>query len=291
MPRTVVSLTTLPGRYEKLRRMLSSLAQQTLRPDAVYLGIPLRSKRLKVDYGELPRDILDQVTLVRLKEDYGPVCKLIGALERETDAETLIVTLDDDVMYPADHLERMVRHAREHPQAAVAASGLILAKSGLQVFGAYHSVCRNRLFSFAIGKEGREIDVVYGFSGVCYRRGFFGEDVEDCLLGLGRDNSALFMNDDVLLSGYLSARGVKRMVFADFAPIGYTGLDAEETDISYHRLRMIARMQRAVLLCRKKGMFKSTSRLEPSENLNSKILLIAMLVIVTLLLAAAALLV
>lgn len=286
--RVVVSLTTLPGRYEKLRRMLASVQAQTLLPHAIYLGIPLRSRRLGQEYKPLPPDIAAQVTIVRLEEDYGPVCKFLGALSHESDPDTIIVTLDDDVIYPPSHLRKIAARAAEHPLAAVAASGLILSRSGLQSFGAYHTVCRNRTFSFEIGPQGREIDVVYGFSGVGYRRNFFGEGLEEDLLRHSREKHALFMNDDVLVSGYLERRGVKRMVFSDFDRIDYTGLGAEETDISYHRLRMIWRMQRAVELCKGLGMFKTTSPLAPLEDLNQKTLFLALLVVLLIILGIAA---
>lgn len=279
MSRVVVSVTTLPTRYNKLMCTLDSIKTQSLKPDAIYLGLPKQASRLKQDYGPLPQDILSMVTVVPLDKDYGPICKILGGLYKETDPNTIIITIDDDVLYPNDHLEKIVAKCKLNSNAAVCASGLILSRFTIP-FGAYWSICHNRLFSFPVPEEGRDVDIVYGFSGVGYRRGFF-TDV-DVLLSYTKHFN-LFMNDDILLSAYLNSKGVKRKIFNCFEPIKYTSFGPEETDISYHRMTMVTRMTRAIKQTQDMGLLTASSSLSYDESLIVKVLMIIFFIILLIL--------
>lgn len=98
-PRVVVSLTTLPSRIGGVVETIDSLLQQTLQPDAIYLNVPSASERFKEESYVIPPHLskLDKVR-VRRTEDYGPVTKLIPTLDEERDPNTLIITVDDDMM-------------------------------------------------------------------------------------------------------------------------------------------------------------------------------------------------
>ena len=100
--RVVISLTTLPTRLigDGILDTLKSINDQTRPPDAVYLGIPKNNKRLNTEYPEIPDQIKTLCTIVDLDEDCGPVTKILSALKMEPNPNTVIITIDDDVIYP-----------------------------------------------------------------------------------------------------------------------------------------------------------------------------------------------
>lgn len=105
-PRVVVSFTTFPfrDRMSGLAEMLRSMDNQTWRPDRVIANFPDDVKRLRTGTLRIP-DEVDEYRkkyswlYVHQTDDYGPATKLLGALQIETDPDTIIIVLDDDTVY------------------------------------------------------------------------------------------------------------------------------------------------------------------------------------------------
>ncbi len=111
-PALIVSLTTIPERIHKVSICINSLLQQDLKPDQIILwlsesrerGRPLLTKdSLPIDLRGLVSRGLD----IRWCADTGSSRKLLPALEAFPDA--LIVTADDDLMYPRSWLADLHR--------------------------------------------------------------------------------------------------------------------------------------------------------------------------------------
>jgi len=118
--RVVVSLTTMPHHVHLLRPTLDSLLAQSMAPDMIYLSLPLgRNPRTNMSYDDAIAahrvTFPDGITLLRCKDDFGPLTKLLPALETEqelarhpnsvsdnADSNTIIITVDDDQVYPPD---------------------------------------------------------------------------------------------------------------------------------------------------------------------------------------------
>lgn len=101
----IVSLTSYPPRFGTLELTLACLCDQTVRADRIILWVA------EADTEQLPNEIrwnMRQAGVeIRTCEDIGPYKKLIPALREFPDA--YIVTADDDLHYPADWLETLVR--------------------------------------------------------------------------------------------------------------------------------------------------------------------------------------
>ena len=116
-PRVVLSLSTLPGRIGALESMLGRLREQTRPADAIYVTLPCASIRAGGVPYLVPQALADahargELTLLRADADWGPATKLIAALAREQalvaaggDARSVIVTVDDDILYPRTLVE------------------------------------------------------------------------------------------------------------------------------------------------------------------------------------------
>src|SRR5215471_19394880 len=117
--RVIASLSTVPDRINNLRPTIQSLLSQTRPPDEIVVAIPEFSIREQRPYvvptylSELPR-----VRVSRCREDWGPSTKFIGAIQDELAAgraDTLIMVVDDDRLYPRDALETYLFYSKRLP--------------------------------------------------------------------------------------------------------------------------------------------------------------------------------
>ena len=194
MKRTVVTLTTSPHRMHHLRDLMNALLNQTSRPDAVYLNLP---KRYRDEAPYVIPDWLSNTSEVSIQwrdNDLGPIMKLLPALEVETEPETLIITVDDDVRYPSELVSVFQEAAKTQPEAAFGSRGFNFTNQGQHL-----QPVRGNLVS---------CDVLQGYGACAYRRKHFN------LEGLRRDLTSqpeMFrFSDDVLISNHIASLGVTR---------------------------------------------------------------------------------
>lgn len=280
--RVVASLTTLPSRYDQLRSTLASLIRQTYPFDAIYLTLPLACARLKTAYPVLPADIASQVIVVRPAVDYGPLCKIYGALMHEHEPTTRMFTFDDDVLYPPTLTKEMLDRGDRQPRGVICGTGSLIGRGLVfttNVTNLNHSKPWDSVAGFTVPPCGRAVDLIYGVSGVLYQRGHFSAvndmvpvsrsgrtiTVEETLAVLptaeplsalfnhALANYALFCNDDVVLSGYLAQRGVSRYVFADLPRVQTNGKGNDA--LSENLIRTIRRMHQALGAAEERGLF------------------------------------
>ena len=99
----VVSVTTMASRIDTVHLTLYSLMSQSRTPDKVFLW-------LKPDVRRVPdalTPLRDKGLEIKTTEDIGSYAKLVPALRQCP--ESVIVTADDDVIYPYTWLERLER--------------------------------------------------------------------------------------------------------------------------------------------------------------------------------------
>jgi len=253
--RIVASCTTLPNRYDQLSSMITSLQQQTRPFDAMYLTIPKISKRFNTPYPDLPDHIKHKCIVVYCDIDYGPLCKLYGALVSEKKPDTMIITVDDDCHYSPNLVQSLVNHDKK--DAVICGSGALLSSFGIHFLSYYnnhsHDYIYNAMWGFHVPPEGRSIDLLYGYGGVLYRRGYF-PDVED-LFQYPLLHHAIFCNDDVLISGYLKKQNIKILIFPD---IGHVRTNEKEKDaLSYDFFKMLYRLDDAIQILKTYGFYKT----------------------------------
>lgn len=123
----VISLTTTPSRIALIEPTLKSLLDQKLPPAKIVLNVPDFSKRENVAY-QLP-DFLDGLEQVQVRrcEDLGPATKLIPTLLDEP-ADTPILIVDDDRIYPPWLVAHYARAARRYPDRALTLAGWVVPK-------------------------------------------------------------------------------------------------------------------------------------------------------------------
>jgi hypothetical protein len=219
--RVVVSLTTIPSRIQYIQKTIDSLLQQSVAIDEIYVAIP--QKKLTPEKSSLNYDLSVlqklQVTIVELDYDYGPVCKLIGALIKERNPETKIITVDDDVIYPKDTLKDLLEQHQSGEATSFGGASLSRLPPFIKVqttlFGETPS-CISRIIEFG---KASEVDWLLGTAAVLFERSSFQDDAIPLLCQWSRD-PCMFKADDVTISAYLSMKGVsRRMIYPKVKPV------------------------------------------------------------------------
>lgn len=267
--RVVASLTTMPDRYEKLERTLLTLFNQTYPLDAIYLSLPKESARLKIPYPPLPDSIKKLCTPVSCT-DYGPITKIVGGLIKESDPNTVIITFDDDMVYPATIVEELVRKHRSYPGISIGSSGMLLKYPCPMC--AITPNQNDLLFSipkFQVPHEGRRVDSVYGYPGALYLRGFF-DDVES-LVYYASLSPELFINDDIVISGWLSLKKIERRIFT-MSSVGFVrdenGVVIQTgNEISYDLSKFFKRLNLSIKQAKEVGMYSEVEEVSGSETI------------------------
>ena len=135
MVRVVVTTTTIPTRENSVQKMIQSLKSGTVQPDAIYVNLPDWYPRFKCgpDSNLEPKLVSMGVTVNKCK-DYGVLTKLLPTLELEKDPETLLVILDDDMIYQPRFLEGLVKGYHEF-KCPVGYSGLAYPETTMRMWG------------------------------------------------------------------------------------------------------------------------------------------------------------
>lgn len=117
----IVSLTTFPARIDYVHLAIKSLLNQTVRPERVILWLAkaqFRDIRMPENLQELyPYGLeiryCDEDILAHKKYYYAML----------SFPEHIIVTYDDDIIYPEDSLEKLLTMHRNHPNAIICNRG------------------------------------------------------------------------------------------------------------------------------------------------------------------------
>ncbi len=112
----IVSLTTHGRRLYEVYLAIESIMQGSMKPNRIVLWL---SKDIQSK--PLPHTLLNQINrglVVQYTDDIGSYTKLIPALK--VYADSVIVTIDDDILYPYDTLELLFSAYQKHPQCICA---------------------------------------------------------------------------------------------------------------------------------------------------------------------------
>jgi hypothetical protein len=118
----IVSLSSIPSRFDKLGPTLDCLLRQTVRIDRILLHIPHRYRRFPDWDGTLPQ-VPDGIEIVRVDEDLGPATKVLPAARHFRGQDVDILLCDDDRRYKRHWAQTFVEARRTHPGACIAIAG------------------------------------------------------------------------------------------------------------------------------------------------------------------------
>ena len=101
MTRIITTMTVIPGRELKIIRAIMSIKEGHVKPDAMYVNIPKTYVRFDTPLAPWLKPVLGSLGVIVNELEHDRCCfnKIIPTLEFEKDPETLVVTIDDDVVY------------------------------------------------------------------------------------------------------------------------------------------------------------------------------------------------
>lgn len=174
------SLTSIPSRFEQLENVLLSLLNQTIRPQAIYVHIPVEYCRFGADFTLPSFTHLDTVIINRCK-DYGSNTKFLPMLLLdEIDKDAPIIIVDDDCIYSEQLAESLLNlQSKYEGNVATCMFGVTHFSYFLKLkWEIYQNGQNIEPAGFRGVKEGF-IDIFEGFGGVCLKKKFFKSDVFD----------------------------------------------------------------------------------------------------------------
>jgi len=115
--RIIVSLTSYPGRFAHIHIALKSMMLQTVKPDKIIVWLDEDVRRDKFTSRMLA---LEQygIEYRAMPGDLKPHKKYIHAIREFPD--DIIITVDDDLIYPRDVIETLIKTHKRYPKAVCA---------------------------------------------------------------------------------------------------------------------------------------------------------------------------
>lgn len=194
----ILSLTTIPNRLSSqhhrggLKPVLDKITTLSYPNYEVHLNVPYVNKKSGEEY--IIPDWLSNYNSEKLKvfrtEDYGSITKILPTIERITDPETIIITVDDDLEYIDGFIEYHLVKRNEYPDYALGFAGI----------GAINGECH---FCTTVKKDVR-VKILEGYKTSSYKRKFFKDDFKEFVLGK--------WNDDMIISAYLGKYEIPKLV-------------------------------------------------------------------------------
>lgn len=108
----IVSLTSYEERFDDLELSLYSILNQDLKPDRIILWLSNDLDLTKIPYS-ITKYVKNGLE-IRFVKDIGSYTKIIYALKEFN--SSIIVTADDDIIYPKDWLKKLYMSYISHPE-------------------------------------------------------------------------------------------------------------------------------------------------------------------------------
>lgn len=212
--RIVVTLTTIPARVDKIGPTVRSLVDQSRKPDRVVLNVPELSGKTGKPYPEVPKELTDLgLEVLPCARDYGPITKLIPILFHEQDPDTVLVVVDDDMIYPKDFVRGLEEACQDHPDSAVGYTGWVVGR------GFFSPDALRSMSYIELSKTGTfsswSVSYLQGTTGMAFRRRFFPQNPEELAAYDRKGKRApkgIRTHDDVWIGCLLSLAKIPRTV-------------------------------------------------------------------------------
>jgi len=185
--KVIISLTTIPSRFEHLQNTIKNLESQTCHE--IWVNIPQKYSRFPDWDGNVPPLFGSKLKVNRECEDLGPGTKVIGP-SPFLDPEDVIVYLDDDTNYDPKLVTNLLKWWKVDTKSAWGLSGFHFQNYFDKRYPRTHGV---------------PMDVLEGYGSVLVKAGWI-QNLVDEFKELREEAKAA---DDVILSNLLTKQGVQ----------------------------------------------------------------------------------
>lgn len=200
-PQLIVSLTTYPARINSVYKTISTLLQQTVKPDRVVLWLA----QTQFPEKQLPENLtrLQQygLEIKWVSNDIRSFKKLIPSLREFP--EDIIITADDDIFYPSEFVENLYSAYLKNPKCIHANRAFVIKR---KPNGKFYMVARNYDYNSSyLPAYSNELMSGYGTL-------FPPHTVDERVLDDSVFMNVMPTNDDIWVWGMAVLKGTKIMV-------------------------------------------------------------------------------
>lgn len=206
----IVTMTTIPSRLSSTTAIQSSLKTILHQSDIsyeVHLNIPYSYRHKKISLPEWLMEWQEQYSHLKIFRcaDFGPITKIYPTIQRVTNPNTILITVDDDLLYEDGFIGAHLNGINKYPDCALGFAGITSIEP--DQIGRYHFASTQ--------PEDIRVRILEGYKTISYRRYFFTEEFDEFAFS--------HWNDDVAISAYLGYKNIKKMVLkcescTDFTP-------------------------------------------------------------------------
>lgn len=219
-PKVIVSMTSYPARFEAAAKALEPLFRQSVSPDSIQLWLAEDEVSSKND---LPGSLADLeragLEIKWCKRSLKPHNKYFWAMQENPG--DIIVTIDDDIVYPLSLLQDLLEAHYRHPEAVIARRTHLVTRSSEGAIAPYQDWT---LEQTDIRDVPRHDLLATGVGGVLYPPGIFDRDVFD-----ERDvRDTSLMADDLWLLIHELRLGVSVVSTDAYSGLTYVGGTQED---------------------------------------------------------------
>ena len=184
--------------------------------DAVYLALPEISS-LGEPY-PMRVSLPEGVTVVPVEEDYGPITKFFGALNSGEAPDTLVVVLDDDIIYDPTMRKVCEENYAKYPNCVASCAGIVYKYANLALPWVMCMTGRREQYPALLPSYlGSNVTTtVCGYASISFRRSLLPrQELLDFIGFHNKKNEDCYYNDDIVISAFFAARGVPRILSKD----------------------------------------------------------------------------
>jgi len=222
---TIVSLSTIPTRFDGIYPVLESILAQDLPIDEVRLYVPRNFRRFPDYDGSLP-NVPEGVRILQPEDDLGPASKILFVARDLRGQDCDIFFCDDDMLFEPDQFRKMLEAREGRKDHCVTAQAGFILQDGKKMQPARKPVAKRNPKDFRyrlkrLGQFWREwrtgvkeekpyhpdiiepgyVHIAQGYGGVLVRPEFFDDEMYDI-------PPVLWTVDDYWLSGHFERKGV-----------------------------------------------------------------------------------
>lgn len=139
-----------------------------------------------------------------IREDIGPISKILPSLQAIQDNLAIVMSFDDDVFYPPSLINELIYYSIRYPKIICGGAGFS--------FGDMENIIDRKNWPEKRKPRFPDVDVIEGWGGVAYRKGLM--DLK-LIERLNKLSTVCKLSDDIVISYSLAKARIKRKVISN----------------------------------------------------------------------------
>jgi len=201
----IITLTTIPDRLHNqkyrhdIKYCIDALLNINYDNYEIHFNIPEIYKQTGEDYivPDWLKEKCKEYPFLKIfrTTDYGSATKLIPTVERVTNPNAIIITVDDDMIYHPELINEHIKNQNMWPEYLVGYDG-VRSRNTDGSFSTHFKDHRDYYFSAT--HKNSLVDILQAYKSISYKRYFFGSDFTDFMINEGT------WCDDTTISAYFA---------------------------------------------------------------------------------------